>query len=390
MKKMNLKRWLAAVVFTALLCIGAGVVSASAASNEMEVIVKSGYLALRSAKAYDSSNEIGKLYTGDRVTAADTSDKYYWYVYSSKLGKYGYVNKDYICYCSTEGAPVMTVKVNDGYLALRNEKAFDSSNEIGKLYTGESVTVTDKRDSQYWFVYSSKLNKYGYVNKDYLYGSTPSPSGTTMTVKVNDGYLALRTAKAFDASNEIGKLYTGESVVVQDTSDGQYWYVYAPTLGKYGYVNKDYLVGSSPAPKTGGTTMTVKVNDGYLALRTAKAFDASNEIGKLYTGDTVQVQDTSDGQYWYVYAPSLGKNGYVNKDYLVGSSTSTSGTPMTVKVNDGYLALRTAKAFDASNEIGKLYTGETVLVQDTSDGQYWYVYAPSLGKSGYVNKDYLR
>ena len=62
--------------------------------------------------------------------------------------------------------------------------------------------------------------------------------------------------------------------------------------------------------------MTVGVASGYLALRTAKAYDAGNEIGKLYTGDTVQVIDSSDYQYWYVYAPSLGKSGYVNKDYL--------------------------------------------------------------------------
>ena len=62
--------------------------------------------------------------------------------------------------------------------------------------------------------------------------------------------------------------------------------------------------------------MSVVVTSGYLALRNAKAYDSSNEIGKLYTGETVQVQDTSDSQYWYVYAPSLGKSGYVNKDYL--------------------------------------------------------------------------
>ena len=33
-------------------------------------------------------------------------------------------------------------------------------------------------------------------------------------------------------------------------------------------------------------TWTVSVAKGYLALRTAKAYDASNEIGELYTGDT--------------------------------------------------------------------------------------------------------
>ena len=280
----------------------------------------------------------------------------------------------------------MGVVVQSGYLALRNAKAYDSSNEIGKLYTGDVVDVYDNGDSTYWYVYSSKLGSYGYVNKNYLV-YTSLNGAPTMYAKVQSGYLALRTAKAFDASNEIGKLYTGDTVQVTDTRDSQYWYVYAPSLNKYGFVNKDYLVSSNPGRQTSGDTMTVLVQSGYLALRTAKAFDYNNEIGKLYTGDTVQVQDRSDSQYWYVYAPSLGKSGYVNKDYLISGGTTT--VTKTVRVQSGYLALRTAKAFDSSNEIGALYTGDTVEVKDTSDSTYWYVYSPKLGKSGYVNKNYL-
>ena len=34
------------------------------------------------------------------------------------------------------------VVVEKGYLALRNDKAYDSRNEIGKLYTGDTVEVT--------------------------------------------------------------------------------------------------------------------------------------------------------------------------------------------------------------------------------------------------------
>lgn len=202
----------------------------------------------------------------------------------------------------------------------------------------------------------------------------------TYTVCVSEGYLALRTAKAFDSSNEIGRLYTGYTVELVDCSDATYWYVYAPALGQYGYVNCNYLMS------TIGSSWTVRVDSGYLALRTAKAYDYANEIGALYSGEIVQLLDTRDSQYWYVYSPKLGRSGYVNKDYLVGGR---SGETRTVKVSSGYLALRTAKAYDYANEIGALYTGETVQLIDNSDSAYWYVYAPSLGKSGYVNKDYL-
>nr|WP_294658018.1 hypothetical protein [uncultured Blautia sp.] len=274
-----------------------------------------------------------------------------------------------------------TVSVSKGYLALRTAKAYDKSNEIGELYTGDTVEVTDTSDSTYWYVYSAKLNKSGYVNRNYLVGSTSS-----YTVSVSKGYLALRTAKAYDEKNEIGELYSGDTVQVQDTSDSTYWYVYSPKLNKSGYVNKNYLVGGASA----STNYTVSVSSGYLALRSAKAYDEKNEIGSLYSGDTVQVQDTSDSTYWYVYAPKLNKSGYVNRNYLVGAGSSTpSVVTKTVSVKSGYLALRSAKAYDDSNEIGRLNSGDTVQVQDTSDSTYWYVYAPRLNKSGYVNKDYL-
>ena len=81
-------------------------------------------------------------------------------------------------------------------------------------------------------------------------------------------------------------------------------------------MNRDYLTGNSSSGPSYSYPRTVKVSDGYLALRNARAFDYNNEIGKLYTGDTVYVQDSSTGQYWYVYSSSLGKYGYVNKDYL--------------------------------------------------------------------------
>ena len=283
---------------------------------------------------------------------------------------------------------IYTVSVAKGYLALRTAKAYDSRNEIGELYTGDTVEVTDTSDNTYWYVYSSKLNKSGYVNRNYLVGGAASTGGSNYTVSVAKGYLALRTAKAYDSRNEIGELYSGDTVQVQDTSDSTYWYVYSPKLNKSGYVNRNYLVGGTVS--TGGASYTVSVAKGYLALCTAKAYDSSNEIGELYSGDTVQVQDTSDNTYWYVYSPKLNKSGYVNRNYLIGAgSSSPSVVTKTVSVAKGYLALRTAKAYDENNEIGELYSGDTVQVQDTSDSTYWYVYSPKLNKSGYVNKNYL-
>ena len=370
------------------------------ASDTYQVGVSKGYLALRSAMAYDSSNEIGELYSGDTVEVTEYTTSDYWYVYSPKLNRSGYVNNDYLYFLSsqpTSSSGSYTVSVAKGYLALRSAKAYDSSNEIGQLYSGDTVTVSDSSDPQYWYVYSPKLNLSGYVNKDYLYysggtaASAQSSSGDSRTVSVAKGYLALRSAKAYDSSNEIGQLYSGDTVTVSDSSDPQYWYVYSPKLNLSGYVNKDYLYYSgdtaASAQSSSGDSRTVSIAKGYLALRSAKAYDSSNEIGQLYSGDTVQLIDTSDSQYWYVYSQKLGKNGYVNKDYLIGGTTTYA--TRTVSVATGYLALRSAKAYDSSNEIGQLYSGDTVQLVDTTDAQYWYIYSQKLCKYGYVNKDYL-
>ena len=293
---------------------------AEASCNTYQVNVAKGYLALRTDTAFDSRNEIGELYNGDLVEVMDyTGATGYWYVYSPKYDTFGYVNNDYLNSISSSVSAydtMWTVSVEKGYLALRNAACYDSANEIGKLYSGDNVWVCDSSDSTYWYVYSPKLNCYGFVNQEYLYTNEDMDAGTsyfgeTRMVSVSKGYLALRNMKAYDASNEIGELYTGDVVQLLETSDPKYWYVYSPKYDKNGFVNKDFLVGGSTF-----ATKSVSVSKGYLALRSAMSYDESNEIGELYTGDTVVVIDSSNSQYWYVYSTGLMMYGYVNKDYL--------------------------------------------------------------------------
>ncbi len=114
-----------------------------------------------------------------------------------------------------------------------------------------------------------------------------------------------------------------------DTSDNTYWYVYSSKLNKSGYVNRNYLVGG--AASTGGSNYTVSVAVRDILLFVLPRYDSRNEIGELYSGDTVQVQDTSDSTYWYVYSRKLNKSGYVNRNYLVGGAVSTGGASYTVR-----------------------------------------------------------
>ena len=288
-----------------------------------------------------------------------------------------------------------TVSVSSGYLALRTKPSYDVNNEIGKLYNGDTVTVQEYTGGGYWWVYSPKYDRCGYVNNDYLVSSAPKSLGS-YTVSVASGYLALRTEPSYDSRNEIGQLYSGDTVEVKEKTNDTYWWVYSPKYGRNGYVNRNYLLGagssaSAPAAtSSSGTTYNVTLDAGYLALRSSMEFSKDNEIGRLYNGDTVKLQEKSGDTYWYVYSPKLDKYGYVNKKYLKGASGTPSSyiAKMTVTVAKGYLALRTKPAYDASNEIGELYSGDTFYVTEKG-GKYWYGYSPKYDKYGYVNGSYL-
>ena len=60
---------------------------------------------------------------------------------------------------------------------------------------------------------------------------------------------------------------------------------------------------------------TVRVDSGYLALRSAPAYAYENEIAHLYTGDKVQYAGDACGSYVTVYTES-GQFGWVNENYL--------------------------------------------------------------------------
>jgi uncharacterized protein YgiM (DUF1202 family) len=129
--------------------------------------------------------------------------------------------------------------VDTGYLALRTAPSYDDNNIKGKLYNGDVVTVKEKPDGQYWWVYSAKYDACGYVNKDNL--TTSVSTYGAFKVKVEKGYLALRSAPSYDDGNIIGKLYTGDIVTVEEKR-GDYWWVYSPQYNREGYVDSDYLV----------------------------------------------------------------------------------------------------------------------------------------------------
>ena len=83
------------------------------------------------------------------------------------------------------------------------------------------------------------------------------------------------------------------------------------------YFDNGFAQNAKNLPESGDGCHTVKVSDGYLALRSAPTYEASNEIGRLYTGDIVQrTSSRTFGSYIEVYSPKYNAYGYVNAGFL--------------------------------------------------------------------------
>lgn len=311
----------------------------------------------------------------------------------------------------------------------------EESNVLTKLSNGEKISLIEKENDEYWKIYIEAENVIGYIPNYYLTHEKDAVTDpVTKYVNIKNGAtMTIRGLPKEDAS-AVGILKRGQEVTLMADMSGDFDYIYAVKSKTYGYVKSSKLsnkkvntanssdqatatpqaatptqaqpqpqaqdnriFGRAAAPNSHLGQYYVSVQKGYLALRNAKAFDSSNEIGQMNNGDYVWAIETG-GTYWYVYSPSLGMYGYTNSGYLTTSPTTPSQTQSQssylgvyyANVASGYLALRNAAAYDSANEIGKIANGEEVDVMDMSASPYWYVYVPSLNQYGYVNSQYLR
>ena len=303
----------------------------------------------------DSGKVVGQLSLGDEVKLLSSDSVMYYYVETASGDIQGYVKKAFL---TEEKSAVCK---NEELFVSKKTPLYDTKDsdhkELQSLDQGASVTVLAKTSGDYWFVNITGSKTYGYVKCMDLTNTKPSAASSKAAsskaasskpvvnnapkdnrllgagsppanydpyyAKVNSGYLAIRSAKAFDSSNELGQMGTGWVVYVVDKSTGQYWYCYSPDLGVYGYVNSDYLVTYNPnteTPRNDYTVWSVRVEKGYLALRNSAASGSGNIIGELYTGNTVYVYSDSyvnfTDTYWYVYSPTLNMWGYVDSNYI--------------------------------------------------------------------------
>lgn len=237
-----------------------------------------------SADALYGSKEIGAVKCGDRVSIVQRDVMEYCFVYSPTLEKFGYVLTDRLADYADETTPGEVYYVKPASAQIYADNGFTTPLETVSM--NDMVTVIVKRTDGAWRV-EDKSGRIGYIEKDLLSEKKVKLESKTESKKNSDkktvssqtvsqaekktestveseekvvsglytgkgdapddyvpyivdvdvGYLSLRAAPSAKAKT-IGELYYEERVYAIDTT-GDYWYIYAPNLGMYGYVTGD-------------------------------------------------------------------------------------------------------------------------------------------------------
>lgn len=205
--------------------------------------------------------------------------------------------------------------VNASGLNLRAE-ATTASSSLTVAKRNSAVIVLEKTSSQWYKVYCN--GQTGYMHTSYL-----------KTVEALDGAFGAGTVKgtsvrmrsgAGTSSSILGTYNTGAALTVTGVSGA--WY--KVTLdGKTGYIHSDYVTlgTSAAATETASLSGTGTIKGTGVRMRSG-ASTSSSILGTYNTGTSMTVTGTSGDWYKVSYS---GKTGYVYRDYIVLSGTSSSG-----------------------------------------------------------------
>ena len=297
------------------------------------------------------SDVLAELKNGDAVEYLEAINSEFAYVLDPATEQYGYVRRVYLVndendvdYGNVENkyddekslGYFYVTKVKD-YLTLWENP--DGGGVVkAKMECGYKVSLLEKTNDSYWYVFDYTSAERGYVRCSYLTDSKSKvvypfkePKDKTIIgefyVTGVKNYLPIYS-RPNTGGDVRGKLNNGDKVGLIEKTNGSYWYIGAN--GVYGWVSASYLTATPPTPEPAptptpeptpapppDTSKDYKVTgtQEYLPILNAASADAA-EVARLHNGDTVKVIDSSGDTFWYIEVPSTGVKGYVVKDYL--------------------------------------------------------------------------
>ena len=248
--------------------------------------------------------------------------------------------------------------------------AIYGSKEVASLKYGEKVSIVRQDITEYCFVYSASAEKFGYIRTEYLADyreeATPGDIMYTKPAKAD-----IYTDAALSQWLETVSQNTILTILVKRT-DGKWRAVDAQ--GRICYIDKNLL--SDKMVKAESSKSESKKTHSIKPESVAESKPESVVVSKpesIAESRPESIIDTDS-------EPEIAQGLYTGK----GDAPSEYVTYI-VDVDVGYLSLRSAPDIRAKS-IGELYYEQQVYVIDTN-GDYWYIYAPTLGMYGYVTGD---
>ncbi len=170
---------------------------------------------------------------------------------------------------------------------------------------------------------------------------------------------------------------------------GNWYYVFLPQTGQYGYMSKNYLKraegGAMPAANTG--VVSNPQPSQFLNLRAWPSYTAQ-VLGIFYNGAAFTLlSTTADG--WYQVQIN-GLTGYFRKEFVrLNGSSGGEQTAFIRSGNGGKVNLRNAPAYAGSRIVGQYAPGTQVNVVLSSPlpGSFWKVSVN--GMAGYMDSTFL-
>ena len=169
---------------------------------------------------------------------------------------------------------------------------------------------------------------------------------------------------------------------------GNWYYVFLPQTGQYGYMSKNYLKrsegGYAPSANT-GVVSNPQPNQ-FLNLRAWPSYTAQ-VLGIFYNGASFTLlSSTSDG--WYQVQIN-GLTGYFRKEYVRLNGSSYGQTAYIRSSNGGKVNLRSAPTYTGSRIVAQYAPGTqvNVLLSSPLPGSFWKVNIN--GAEGYIDSTFL-
>lgn len=261
------------------------------------------------------------------ILVYDPDSEQYGYIRTANLVKnkenidFGKVSNEYD---SEKSLGYYYVTKTENYLTLWENE--DGGGTVkAKLKNGYKVSLLERTNDSFWFVFDYTSAERGYVRKAYLtdsknkvVGVYREPEDKTIIgdyfVKGVKQYLPV-WSKPDSTSSLRGRLQNGDKVGLIQKTTGSYWYVRCYEQNVYGYVSNNYLTAEDPGTKQETPVYAVTGTEEYLPVL-REAAEGSEEVTQLHNGDNVTLLDSSNDVFWYIEVQSSGVKGYVVKDYL--------------------------------------------------------------------------